>query len=378
MPSAEIIAIGTELLLGEIQDTNTSYLARKLRDFGIDLFRSTIIGDNPARIAQCINEAMQRAQIIVTTGGLGPTVDDPTRQAVALAFGVELEFSENLWIQIQQKYKSYNRIPTENNRRQAYIPKGAIGIKNPVGTAPGFYYEYEDRIVISLPGVPKEMEYFTTNFVQPYLREKYQLKSIIQVKVIHTAGIGESNIDQLIGDLENMDNPTVGLSAHAGRCDVRVTAKAESLQAANEMIDRVVEIVQQRLGSHIYGYDQDSLEGVINDHLAANHEQIGLIVSNLSEKLFARLTIPSSKFIQIVDQGSAPITDFQPIHEQYQLPLLFQAQLFEREDSRELQVAFSKVGNPVQKSSFSFGGPPQMAESWAINQCLNFVRKNLA
>lgn len=284
MPVAEIIAIGTELLLGEIQDTNTSYLARKLRDFGIDMYRSTIIGDNPARIAQCLLEALQRAQIIITTGGLGPTIDDPTRQAVALAFGVELEFSEQLWDQIQQKYKSYNRIPTENNRRQAYIPHGAIGIKNPVGTAPGFYYEYEDRIVISLPGVPKEMEYFTIHFVQPYLREKYQLKSIIQVKVIHTAGIGESNIDQLIGDLENMENPTVGLSAHAGQCDIRIAAKAESQSEANEMIDRVVEIVRQRLGSHIYGYDQDTLEGVINNNLASNQQHIGLLISNLSEK----------------------------------------------------------------------------------------------
>jgi nicotinamide-nucleotide amidase len=126
MPSAEIIAIGTELLLGEIQDTNTHYLARILRDAGIDIFRATIVGDNAERIAQVIQEALNRTDIIITTGGLGPTVDDPTRQAVALAVGVETEFRPELWEQILARFKRFNRPSTENNKRQAYIPKGAI------------------------------------------------------------------------------------------------------------------------------------------------------------------------------------------------------------------------------------------------------------
>ena len=236
-------------------------------------------------LPQCINESLQRAQIVITTGGLGPTIDDPTRQAVALAFGVELDFNDQLWDQIQNKYRSYNRIPTENNRRQAYIPHGAIGIKNPVGTAPSFYYTNGERIVISIPGVPKEMEYLTINFVLPFLRDKYQLKSIIQVKLVHTAGIGESNIDLLIGDLENMVNPTVGLSAHAGQCDIRITVKAESQDEATQMIDRVVATLQQRLGNHIYGYDGDTLEAAIHKLLVINHLQVGIINSNLSEKI---------------------------------------------------------------------------------------------
>ena len=120
MPVAEIIAIGTELLLGETQDTNTSYLARELRDAGIDLFRATIIGDNARRIAQVIQEAQKRADIVITTGGLGPTIDDPTRLAVALAFNVDIEFNPTLWQQIVEKYKSYNRTPTDNNRRQTF------------------------------------------------------------------------------------------------------------------------------------------------------------------------------------------------------------------------------------------------------------------
>src|SRR5512135_2170348 len=138
MPAAEIIAIGTELLLGEIQDTNTRYLARLLRDYGVDLYRTTIVGDNVDRIAHAIRESLSRCQIIITTGGLGPTVDDPTRQAVAMAAGTELEFQPQLWDQIQDRFERFGRNPTENNRRQAYIPRGAIAMENPVGTAPAF------------------------------------------------------------------------------------------------------------------------------------------------------------------------------------------------------------------------------------------------
>ena len=154
MTSAEIIAIGTELLLGEIQDTNTHYLARTLRDDGIDLYRTTIVGDNLERIAQAIREATNRANIVITTGGLGPTVDDPTRQAVALAIGTGTEFRPELWDQIQARFKRFNRLATENNRRQAYIPSGAFAVENPVGTAPAFIVEKPGHVIISLPGVP--------------------------------------------------------------------------------------------------------------------------------------------------------------------------------------------------------------------------------
>jgi nicotinamide-nucleotide amidase len=159
MPTAEIIAIGTELLLGEIQDTNTRYLARLLRDHGVDLYRTTIVGDNVERIAQAIRESLARCQIVITTGGLGPTVDDPTRQAAALAVGVDLEFRPELWDQIQDRFKRYNRPATENNRRQAFIPKGAIAVENPVGTAPAFIVETPTQAIVSLPGVTPEMEY---------------------------------------------------------------------------------------------------------------------------------------------------------------------------------------------------------------------------
>src|SRR6266536_979422 len=142
MPSAEIITIGTEILLGEIVDTNTRYIARILRGMGVDIYRTITIGDNVERIAEAICNSMNRAEIVITTGGLGPTVDDPTREAVAKAAGVELEFREDLWEQVVAIISRYGRKPSENQKRQAYIPKGAVAIPNPVGTAPCFIVDH--------------------------------------------------------------------------------------------------------------------------------------------------------------------------------------------------------------------------------------------
>jgi nicotinamide-nucleotide amidase len=253
MPSAEIITIGTEILLGEIVDTNTRYIARLMRGLGVDLYRTTTIGDNVERIAEAIRNGLERADIVITTGGLGPTVDDPTREAVARAFGVETEFRPELWEQIVQIVTRYGRTPGENQKRQAYLPKGAIGIKNEVGTAPAFIMEYSlflrenrhgasvesaetVRAVISLPGVPKEMEYLLHEAVIPYLQTRYSLDQIIKVRLLHTAGAGEGDIDELIGDLELLSNPTVGLAAHTGIVDIRIAAKAGTEAEADRMI----------------------------------------------------------------------------------------------------------------------------------------------
>lgn len=146
MPSAEIITIGTEILLGEIVDTNTRFLARALRGLGVDLFRTVTIGDNAQRIAEAIQDSLRRADIVITTGGLGPTVDDPTREAVARAAGVETEFREELWEQVKAVIARYGRTPGENQKRQAVVPRGAIAIQNPVGTAPAFIVETPLRL----------------------------------------------------------------------------------------------------------------------------------------------------------------------------------------------------------------------------------------
>ena len=260
MPSAEIITIGTEILLGEIVDTNTRYIAHLLRGLGVDLYRTITIGDNVERIAEAIRNSIGHADIVITTGGLGPTVDDPTRDAVALALGVETEFREELWEQIGEIITRYGRVPGENQKRQAYIPRGAIPIKNNVGTAPAFIVETGQHAVISLPGVPKEMEHLLHEAVIPYLQKRYNLNQVIKVRLLHTAGAGEADIDEKIGEFETLANPTVGLAAHTGVVDIRIAAKAETEAEADLMIADVEARMRSRLGTLVFGVDQDTLE----------------------------------------------------------------------------------------------------------------------
>jgi len=287
---AEIITIGTEILLGQIVDTNTRTIAQRLRDVGLDIYRTSTVGDNAARIAEAVQESMRRASTVITTGGLGPTVDDPTREGIALAVGVETYFDPDLWEQIKARFASIGREPSENNRRQAYIPRGAIAIENPVGTAPAFLVEREGSVVISLPGVPVEMTYLLEHEVLPYLKKRLQLSGTIMARVLRTAGLGESTLDERIADLEELSNPTVGLSAHPGRVDIRITAKASSKAEAEEMIWGVEATLQQRLGDRIYGYDSETLEGVVLAVLrerglqlvVVEHGTEGVLASNLA------------------------------------------------------------------------------------------------
>src|ERR1044071_339761 len=268
MPSAEIITIGTEILLGEIVDTNTRYIARTLRGMGVDLYRTVTIGDNVERIAEAIHNSMNRAEIVITTGGLGPTVDDPTREAVARAAGVELEFREDLWAQVVAVISRYGRKPSENQRRQAFVPKGALAITNPVGTAPCFIVETERNAVISLPGVPNEMEHILHESVIPYLQKRFELNEIIKIRVLHCAGLGEGMIDEKIADLETLSNPTVGLAAHTGVVDIRIAAKAKDEVEADHMISTIEHQIREQLGDVVFGADEDKLEDVVLNTVA--------------------------------------------------------------------------------------------------------------
>lgn len=261
--NAEIISIGTEILLGEITDTNSTHIARTLRDLGINLHHVTAVGDNEGRIVDAIRIAFSRAQVVITTGGLGPTVDDMTRQAVAAATERKLTFHQELLDRIAERFAGFRAVMTENNRRQAYLPDDAILIENPVGTAPSFIVEYGDKVVISLPGVPREMKFLLAERVIPYLRSHYQL-GIIKARVLRTAGIGESALDDLIGaDLLEGSNPSIGLAAHSGVVDVRITVKAEYVEDADQMIADYERRVRERVGTYIFGTDKDTIEAAL-------------------------------------------------------------------------------------------------------------------
>src|SRR5512136_3222949 len=235
---AEIIAIGSELLLGQIVDTNSSFIAKRLAEHGIELIRTSTVGDDLSLIEEVLREATQRSSIVITTGGLGPTEDDLTREGVAKVFQLPLVFQPHLMEEIEAMFKRGGFRMTENNRKQAFIPEGAIPIENPKGTAPGFILEYPKGSIISIPGVPPEMEYLMGNAVIPYLRKRFDIKhQVIQYKVLRACGLGESAIGQQIKDLMKQSrNPSVGTLASIGDIRIRITAKAENPEEGSTLI----------------------------------------------------------------------------------------------------------------------------------------------
>ena len=382
MPTLEIITIGTELLLGEIQDTNSTYIARTLRDYGIDIYRITTIGDNAGRISSAIKEALTRAEIVITTGGLGPTVDDPTREAVAMATDRELEYQEDLWDVIQERFKLYGRTPTENNRRQAYIPKGAVKIENPVGTAPCFAVEMGEACVISLPGVPSEMKFILHQSVIPFLHQKFELKTrIIKATVLHAASLGESAIDELIGDLEEYSNPTVGLLAHPGQVDIRVTAKAPSGEEAEALSRPVVQELLDRLGHAIYGRDGDTLESVVHALLKAQGLSLGIVEYGLDGSLIEQIqsTHPENFKSFILDDRPEDLALFENQVAEYAKQLAVDVCLgvgLIVDDNVTLYIVYQK-GDERESLTRHYGGPQDHAPLWARNTSLDCLRRKL-
>jgi competence/damage-inducible protein CinA-like protein len=376
MPSAEIITIGTEILLGEIQDTNTSYLARCLRGIGLDLYRTTSIGDNSGRIAQVINEAAKRCDVIITTGGLGPTVDDPTRQAVSQALGRELVFRPELWQKIQERFHRAGRTASENNRRQAYIPDGAVVIENPVGTAPAFYFETEKNTIISLPGVPREMEYLIQNNVLSYLKERYHLTGIIKARVLHAATVGESMIDERIGDLEQLGNPTVGLLAHPGQTDIRITAKADREEDANQMIDLLASEIYKRLGKMIYGEDRQTLEGVVDQLLTEQNLRLRLMISGFETTVQECLSRLNSTRIQItplkIKDDSDLLEEYKKITPQAE-ELVIACRLSQMEKVHNLDLVI-QLHDEIRQNNWHFSSESSLAPVWAANITMDYAR----
>ena len=304
---AEIITIGTELLLGQIIDTNAAYLSQQMAAIGFNVFRTTTIGDNRERIVSAIKRALDECNIVIISGGIGPTVDDKTREAVAVATDRDLEFDQNLLNDIKAFFKKRGLVLGENNPRQAYIPHGAIPVRNPVGTAPGFIVKHGTSYVVSLPGVPKELYHLMQNTVLPFITREFGLDAVIKMRVLRTAGTGESHIDRLIEDLEESENPTVGLSAHPGAVDIRVTAKAESERIAQQLLDDMEERLRERLGKMIYGVDDETIESVVVKLLAEQGLKLGILETNTGGVLASRLTAVPDGFEVLVGSLTASL-----------------------------------------------------------------------
>ena len=256
--NTEIISVGTELLLGHITNTDARDVSEQLAGIGINVLYHTVVGDNPGRLAQCIEIAKQRADIIITTGGLGPTCDDLTKDILAKSFGLELIRNEAEYRALYD-YISARHEYTENNTKQTMLPEGCTVFHNTCGTAPGCAFEKDGKIVIMLPGPPKECRAMLKESVLPYLRTKSD--EVILSHTVRIFGIGESGVDDLFADeMNRMTNPSLAPYAKEADCLLKVTAKAKTEAEAEAMCQPVIDHIRERLGEYVYGIDVESLE----------------------------------------------------------------------------------------------------------------------
>ncbi len=259
----EIVNVGTELLMGEVTNTSFQYIAEQLRYLGIDLYYQVTVGDNHQRLVGALHNALQRAQLVITTGGLGPTTDDITVEGIAKALNLPLELNEDWLAYLERITGKYGLKLTENNKKQAYLPAGATPLANDKGTAPGVYLEHQGKIIIALPGPPQEMKNIFQKEVIPRLKEK-QPSTQLYSRLFRMIGIGEADLETKIRDLiDNQTNLTLALYAKLGEVHLRLAVKAKSKEEAADIFAPTEKQLQERIGDYIYAYDEESLEETV-------------------------------------------------------------------------------------------------------------------
>ncbi len=287
--NAEILAVGTELLMGQIVNTNAQYISSRLPSVGVNVYYHSVVGDNPERLRKCLNIALERSDAIIMTGGLGPTKDDLTKETIADVLGLKLVLHEDILDSIKAYFKRTNRNMTDNNIKQAYLPENCIVIKNSIGTAPGCIIEKDGKVVIMLPGPPSEMKPMFEESVIPYFAGRSDCKLVS--KFIKIFGIGESAMEELIMDLvENQSNPTIAPYAKEGEVMLRLTARCEKGCNGEDIIKPVEDEIKRRLGDYIYSTDNKSLDEVAAELLLQKNVTIATAESCTGGMISGRLT----------------------------------------------------------------------------------------
>ncbi|HWJ02674.1 MAG TPA: competence/damage-inducible protein A, partial [Verrucomicrobiae bacterium] len=262
---AELISTGTELLLGQTLNTNAYFLSQKLSALGINVYYHTTVGDNPARMEEVMSKALERADLVITTGGLGPTLDDLTKHTVCKVLNLDMELHAESMEWVQGFFDRLKREMPENNRGQAYFPKGSKVIPNNLGTAPGAIVEKDDKIVIILPGPPFEMEPMYEATVEPFLREKASsLPEVIKTRVLKVFGIGESRVEEILEQiLPGQKNPTIALLAKPGEIHIRLAATAKHEAEAQAMLAKLEGKIRQEMGDLIFAVDAEDMAAAL-------------------------------------------------------------------------------------------------------------------
>lgn len=292
MASVELLAVGTELLLGQLADTNTRAIAQRLAEIGVDVRAAHAVGDNRERVAATVRDVLTRRDAVITTGGLGPTVDDITKEAVCAALGLGVETYEPALRHMEEFFARIGRVMRPNNRKQAELPRGSLPMDNPYGTAPGFVaFAADGRFVACMPGVPAEMRPMLERHLVPFLVERFGLREQIHTRVLHTIGIGESEIDHRIDELFRCgENPKIAVLAHGARADVKIMAKAQSLQQAEAAIAPLQREIEARLAGFVYGCDGATIEGVVHAQLQRRGLTLATAESCTGGRIAAALT----------------------------------------------------------------------------------------
>lgn len=298
---AEILCVGTEILLGDIVNTNAVFLAQELARMGISVYHQSVVGDNSQRLKSCLQHSLEQSDLVITTGGLGPTYDDLTKETVADLFGLEMELNEESLRDIRAYFKKLNRPMTDNNIKQAMMPKGAIILKNENGTAPGLIVEGKGKAVVLLPGPPREMKPMFLHGVLPYL-SRYIQGTFVSHN-IHVFGIGEAQVESMLRDrMEALTNPTIAPYAKEGEMLLRITAGAETPEKADAMISPLIEEICGLLGEHVYGVDVGSLQTAVVQELSKRHLHIATAESCTGGLISKRITEVSGSS-QVFDCG---------------------------------------------------------------------------
>ena len=253
----EILSVGTELLLGQIVNTNAQVISQMLSELGFGVYFTTVAGDNPERLKSALKIAAERADGIITTGGLGPTKDDLTKETIAEFCGVKCVMHEESRRRLEERFSKMGRYMAKNNLKQAEMPEGCIVLENDNGTAPGAIIETDENVFIMLPGPPREMRPMLLDKVRPYLQKKADC--VIHSKTLKVFGVGESAMEEQLEDIiKNQSNPTIAPYAKTGECELRLTAKAETIEAAEEMLKPLEKSVRDILGDFVYAEGENA------------------------------------------------------------------------------------------------------------------------